>query len=229
MKCFTHTLSDGLKIAIHLKRSAKKNLLLRPVDNTTISINIPPSLSMKRLEYWLNHNEHLVRPMLSKQPAFPATDTKPDWIWYHGARLALNESTQHAIAVHSQEILLPTKSWAQQHLQLRRFLQERAAEYLLPRLNRYANEMNMHPAATALTNAKTFWGVCRHTTGIRINWRLIGAPDFVADYICIHELCHLPHPDHSARFWKLVNSHTPHTEAAEHWLKTHGRDLFRLG
>lgn len=224
-----HTLSDGLKINIELKRSAKKNLLLRPVDAATVSINVPPSLSIKRLQYWLNHNEHLLRPMLSKQPPFPKTDEKPEWIWYQGVQLPLHESVNRGIEIRPQGILLPPQSWPQQQTQLRRFLHDRAAEYLLPRLIRRAESMNMHPAAVALTNAKTFWGVCRHTTGIRLNWRLIGAPDFVADYLCVHELCHLPHPDHSPRFWQLVNSHTPHTQAAEDWLKSHGRELFRLG
>ena len=65
-------------------------------------------------------------------------------------------------------------------------------------------------------------------SGIRLNWRLIGAPDFVADYVCIHELCHLPHPNHSQQFWARVNRHTPHTAAAKQWLKQHGQALFVL-
>lgn len=41
MKRFTYTLSDGLCIEIELKRSAKKNLILRPVNMQTVSINVP--------------------------------------------------------------------------------------------------------------------------------------------------------------------------------------------
>ena len=101
-------------------------------------------------------------------------------------------------------------------------------ERLLPRLALHSERLSLRPAAMALSNAKGFWGVCRARTGIRLNWRLIGAPDFVVDYICVHELCHLPHPNHSPRFWALVNRHTPHTEAAKHWLKQHGNELFWL-
>ena len=99
----------------------------------------------------------------------------------------------------------------------------------LERINAVAGRLNLRPAAAALTDAKTFWGVCRARTGIRLNWRLVGAPDFVADYVCVHELCHLPHPNHSAAFWELVGRHTPHTQAAKDWLKRHGRELFVLG
>ena len=43
----THTLSDGLTIHIQLKRSAKKNLILRPVSPDTVSINIPPFVTQR--------------------------------------------------------------------------------------------------------------------------------------------------------------------------------------
>ena len=36
---YAHTLSDGQSIRIRLKRSAKKNLILRPVSRDTVSIN----------------------------------------------------------------------------------------------------------------------------------------------------------------------------------------------
>ncbi|PSJ80017.1 M48 family metallopeptidase [Neisseria iguanae] len=230
MPRFAHTLSDGLEITIDLKRSAKKNLILRPIDGQTVSINIPPFLSAARLHKWLSENEQLLYRTLARTPSHPPSDHsgKPAWIWYQGVQTTLTDTLQATIAVRPSEICLPENSWPQQQTHLRRFLHERATEYLLPRLTQHAATMNMFPSATALSNAKTFWGVCRHRIGIRLNWRLVGAPEFVADYVCIHELCHLPHPDHSAKFWTLVKRHTPYTEAAKAWLKAHGNELFVL-
>ena len=226
----THTLSDGLTIHIQLKRSAKKNLILRPVSADTVSINIPPFVTQHTFTQWLNDNEAILRRTLNKTPARQTpTDSLPEWIWYQGVQTTLSVHSGSHIQIRSSEILLPDKEPAAQLTHLRRFLHERARECLLPRLEHHARATALIPAATALSNAKTFWGVCRHTTGIRLNWRLIGAPDYVADYICIHELCHLPHPDHSPQFWATVNRLTPHTQAAETWLKAHGRELFALG
>lgn len=153
----------------------------------------------------------------------------PEWIWYRGIKTKLDTHSQSHIRITSSEILLPRKETAAQIDHLRRLLNERAREYLLPRLEKHAAETGLTPTATDLSNAKTFWGVCRPHTGIRLNWRLIGAPKYVADYVCIHELCHLRHPDHSPRFWHLVNTLTPHTDNAKSWLKAHGRELFVLG
>lgn len=223
-----HTLSDGLAVSIELKRSAQKNIILRPHTAHSLRINIPPYFSGRQLQAWLDNNEPLLRQALARAPQ-PAPDTMPGRIWYRGEAHTLISHTQAHIRREPPHILLPEAPWSRQKTHLRCYLAERAAEHLLPRLSQHAAAMRLQPAATALSNAKTFWGVCRSRTGIRLNWRLIGAPDFVADYVCIHELCHLPHPDHSPRFWAMVNRHTPHTEAAKQWLKQHGSELFVLG
>ncbi len=228
---YPHTLSDGLTIHIHLKRSAKKNLILRPIDAHSVSINLPPFVGERRLVQWLRDHEPLLRQTLAKATITDTTKPAalPAWIWYHGIQTALTESAAHLTHdLRPSEILLPPADTATQKQQLRRFLSQQAADYLLPRLSHHAAKLDLQPAATALSNAKTFWGVCRTRTGIRLNWRLIGAPEYVADYVCIHELCHLPHPNHSPRFWAMVHTHTPHTDAAKAWLKAHGRDLFVL-
>ena len=50
-------------------------------------------------------------------------------------------------------------------------------------------------------------------------------PDEVADYVMLHELVHLEHPNHSTRFWRRVAVVCPGWRSAERWLRTSGRDL----
>lgn len=228
MAAFIHTLSDGLKLQVHLKRSAKKNIILRPVSAEAISVNAPPFLSLPKLAAWLQTNEPLLRQTLQRAPASSLAHL-PDQIWYRGEATSILSHPYSTIRHEQGRLLLPdTLSPPQQKAALRRHLQECAAHTLLPLLQTHAQKLQLFPAATALSNAKTFWGVCRSRSGIRLNWRLIGAPDFVADYVCIHELCHLPHPNHSQQFWARVNRHTPHTAAAKQWFKQHGQALFVL-
>ena len=65
---YAHTLSDGQSIRIRLKRSAKKNLILRPVSRDTVSINVPPFVSHRFLAQWLTDNEPLLRRTLAQSP-----------------------------------------------------------------------------------------------------------------------------------------------------------------
>ncbi|HWB65160.1 MAG TPA: M48 family metallopeptidase [Chitinophagales bacterium] len=57
--------------------------------------------------------------------------------------------------------------------------------------------------------ATSFWGHCSHNGHIVISVRLMFAPPRTIDYVLIHELAHLVHHDHSARFWKLVEQVMP--------------------
>lgn len=65
---------------------------------------------------------------------------------------------------------------------------------------------------------KTLWGSCTPATGrVRIATRVAPFPDWVLDYVIVHELAHLSRPDHSAAFWKLVERY-PLAERARGYL-----------
>lgn len=58
------------------------------------------------------------------------------------------------------------------------------------------------------------WGSCTTTTGhIRISTRLAAFPDWVIDYVIIHELAHLEVSGHGADFWQLAHRY-PKAERA---------------
>jgi hypothetical protein len=69
--------------------------------------------------------------------------------------------------------------------------------------------------------AKRF-GSCTPSTGaIRVSDRLAAMPNWVRDYVIMHELAHLQEANHGPRFWKLVN-HYPLTERARGYLMAVG-------
>ena len=58
------------------------------------------------------------------------------------------------------------------------------------------------------------WGSCTITTGhIRISTRLAAFPDWVIDYVIVHELAHLEVAGHGDDFWRLANRY-PRAERA---------------
>ena len=229
MTSLIHTLSDGMELTIEVKRRAKKNLIIRPIGTHTVSISVPPCFSVSALNRWLYENEAILRQTLAKTPPHNTANRLPEHIWFHGKQLALTAHQDTQILLMPSEIRVPEDTHDKQAALLATFLKRQAQSYLLPRLEHHARTTQLFPAAASLTSAKTFWGVCRKTTGIRLNWRLVGAPEYVADYVCIHELCHLAHADHSRAFWALTRRFAPYADEAKQWLKDRGRELFILG
>jgi len=72
---------------------------------------------------------------------------------------------------------------------------------------------------------RTLWGSCSAKGTLSFNWRLVLAPLEVADYVVVHELCHLRVLDHSRRFWGLVESRRPRFREHREWLRAHGQEL----
>jgi predicted metal-dependent hydrolase len=72
---------------------------------------------------------------------------------------------------------------------------------------------------------RTLWGSCSSRGTLSFNWRLVLAPQEVLDYVVVHELCHLRVPNHSRRFWALVERHRPHWREQRAWLREHGPEL----
>jgi Protein of unknown function DUF45 len=66
------------------------------------------------------------------------------------------------------------------------------------------------------------FGSCTPATrSIRISHRLAKMPQFVRDYVVMHELAHLVEANHGPRFWRLVNRY-PRTERARGYLMAVG-------
>lgn len=73
-----------------------------------------------------------------------------------------------------------------------------------------------------VTNQSKRHGSCTPWRGnIRISHRVADMPRFVRDYVIIHELAHLIEPNHSKRFWDLLNPY-PKTERARGYLMALG-------
>lgn len=70
-----------------------------------------------------------------------------------------------------------------------------------------------------VTNQNTRWGSCTFGDGdIRISARLTRVPDWVLDYVLLHELTHLVEANHGPEFHRLMARY-PKTERAEGFLE----------
>jgi predicted metal-dependent hydrolase len=77
----------------------------------------------------------------------------------------------------------------------------------------------------AIRDQRTRWGSCSSRGTLSFNWRLVLAPLEVAEYVVVHELCHLREPNHSPRFWQLVAAARPAYREQRRWLADHGWEL----
>jgi len=117
------------------------------------------------------------------------------------------------------------------------FLRRRVTDFLRAEAQRriarlahpHAAALGVTPRAIRVKDTRSRWGSCAPDGTLAFSWRLVMAPEWVADYVVAHEVAHLRELNHSARFWALLDGLTPHREAAVAWLRAEGPALLRVG
>lgn len=75
------------------------------------------------------------------------------------------------------------------------------------------------PKKITIRNQKTRWGSCSRTGNLSFHYKMLSLPDYMRDYIVVHELCHLKELNHSRAFWHLVARAMPQHQAIRKTLR----------
>ena len=106
-----------------------------------------------------------------------------------------------------------------------KWLKSVAKKHITKRVEALSEALMLPYHKLYIRSPKRKWGNCSKEKNISINWRVIKAPQFVIDYVIIHELCHTVIMNHTVRFQTLLRSHCPDCEAAQAWLDRYGNSL----
>ncbi|MDR2779797.1 MAG: M48 family metallopeptidase [Synergistaceae bacterium] len=98
---------------------------------------------------------------------------------------------------------------------------EKIARELVPR---WSKKLGVRPRSVAVKFARTRWGSCSSSGGIFFNCRMSMLSEDVAQYIVVHELCHLKHMNHGPLFWDEVRRALPDAMPLRRSLREQERD-----
>ena len=86
---------------------------------------------------------------------------------------------------------------------------ERARTFVTSRLEFYNQHYGLKFNRIFIKNHIARWGSCSSKKNLNFNYRIVLLPPELANYIIVHELCHLGQFNHSQKFWDLVGETIP--------------------
>jgi predicted metal-dependent hydrolase len=224
---------DGRPVNYTLKRSVKaKHVWLRVGIGTGLEVIAPAKMPLRDLDKVLEKKaswiqKHLVKAG-SEEKTFgikPLRDgSKIPYLGEdHHLRVLVNHGRASSVKLTGGEIVAAVPDREALKSAILAWYKRMARKVILDKVERLADGRKV--GVISIRDQKTRWGSCSPKGNLSFNWRLIMAPHKVIDYLVIHELTHLEHPNHSKRFWAKVAKRCPGYEQSEAWLKDHGRGL----
>jgi predicted metal-dependent hydrolase len=80
-----------------------------------------------------------------------------------------------------------------------------AKKILIPRVSKLAKQYGFKYKSVYIKNLKSIWGSCSSINNINLNLHLVRLPEYLSDFIILHELCHTIHKNHGKQFYLLLN------------------------
>lgn len=209
-----------------LERARRLTLRLAP-DGSAVKVTLPKWCAARDAISFAHARADWLARQLAKVPE-PCDPASTGRVLYRGTTLAIDWSPSHSrrplTAVGTVRL-----GGAEQTIsrRLARWLEQEAAAHFEADAAHYCRRASLPCAPVRLSRAKRRWGSCSSAGVIRLNWRLIQAPDAVRRSVVAHEVAHLVQFDHSPRFHALLGEiYEDDISAANAWLSAHGRTLY---
>ena len=208
-------------------RREVKNARLRVCEDGSVQLFVPMAFTDEEVEKLL---EKKAKWIASKRQFFEQKtkiQLRRNEILLFGNRYAYFYSSKYknkVIVNHESKTIQAKRDLLDATVQ-EKWLKSVARKYILSRTKTISEALLLPYNKLYIRSQKRKWGNCSKEKNISINWRVIKAPEFVIDYIIIHELCHTIIMKHTVRFQTLLRSHCPDCEQAQAWLDKYGNSL----
>jgi len=207
-----------------LVRSKRKTLALTVDREGRLTVRAPYRTPQARIESFVLEKQAWIRKVRARMAGLPPKETltlrEGASFPYLGGTLTLRRGAGTKVALSGDTLLVPPS--ADNAAPVVRWLEKQARRELDARVGALARQFSLRPQKLHLSRARGRWGSMSARGTLSLNRALILCPPDVIDYVIVHELCHIAHPNHSAAFWALVERHRPGYRVQRDWLKAHG-------
>jgi predicted metal-dependent hydrolase len=172
--------------------------------------------AVKELAPWIERRRHALARAAAEVARTPGT------VPYLGGELTLRPEPGRTRAHRRGDVLLVPEHGGEA---VERWYRRTARAEFAQRLDAATARAGMTYTRLTIRGQRTRWASCSAGGAMSFNWRLLLAPEAVADYVVEHEVCHLEVMDHSKRFWALLEARVPDWRDHAAWLRRYGSTL----
>jgi len=214
------------------KTDRRKTVSIFIERNGSVKVLVPATASDEKVEAAVKSKEYQIFSKIAKWKELNQGRVNREFVngqsfLYLGRnyRLKLIENQDVALKISGGFFHLDKKYLAKADKVFKDFYRKKALTKIQERLKLIEEKFNQKPTAIKVLELQNRWASWTPKNGLNFHWKCIMAPVSVLDYIIIHEMVHLKHPNHSTDFWNELDKKMPDFREHENWLKSNGIKL----
>lgn len=216
-----------MTIPYKIIRSRRRSICITVKDDKEVIVRAPYRVSLKSIERFVDVKaewiaKHLEiqerRVKLVNKESYSLGETllfmgQPFRLQVEGGKrnsVCLNNDVKTITIYHNEKRKMSTAKV------LNDWYKREATDYLtevMSELLKRDTLSHLVPSKVVVKTLKSLWGSCSYHGVITLNSQLVKIDKIFAEYVIIHELCHLKHHNHGSEFYKLLATLCPGYEA----------------
>ena len=219
---------DGVTVVVYTSRQYR-NLKLTPLDAGRMRVSAPQGMPLSEVRRLLDRHRDAFHQLLSRRAA-QRGDVRANWVRLLGRRCPVVRQkgagrARASLCGERVVVSLPEGAPETACEQAVAALRDRLlTETLGPMIQHWQTVLGVRASGWTLRTMQTRWGDCQVKTGrLAFSRMLAEQPEQLIEYVVVHELCHLIHPDHSPAFWAQVERVMPDWRDRRRALNGRGR------
>ncbi len=210
---------------ITFKRKNVKNISIKIKSRDEIILTCPTFISKKRAYKFLESKKSWIEKKLQNLPK-KLDLVDGDIVKYLGFdyKLKLVESSKNKAYIEDDIIMIECKNKDDFELKqkiLKEFYRQKAKEIFPKLLTSWEKITNQKVNKLTIRDSKTRWGSCNTQKAyINLSLHLVKKPLDAIEYVILHELSHLTHPNHNKEFYSYIKKFMSDFKEREKMLKT---------
>lgn len=236
-------LVDLEPVEIIILKRKRKSLEIQIKSGSLVRVLVPERLALKKINTilsdkmeWIEEKiraRRVLEALIEKEgPATPKLDAVMVLGIYRQVSFHPRESSDRR---KTPEIILEPKALIikavneptleEKGAMIEQYLRQLCKEKVDRLVPFYAQILGVEVNRILVKDQKRRWGSCSSLKNLNFNWRCAMMPEWILNYIVIHEVCHLVHMNHSQAFWDLVSTLEPRYDEARIWLRKNASHL----
>ncbi|MFK5947727.1 MAG: SprT family zinc-dependent metalloprotease [Methylococcales bacterium] len=221
-----------LDIDYDLKKSSRKTTSIYIERNGDITVLAPEPYDIGKVEEILDAKRSWIYRNLAEWEDLNRTRVEREFVNGEGFpylgstyRLQIVNDANNDLTLKNGSFVLKRAALSNAREKFIDFYKVKAKARLPKQVEEYARKMGLEPSGIRVQELKNRWASCSPEGMLNFHWRCMMAPLSAIEYIVVHELAHIKHPNHTPEFWYTVEKTLPEFQKAKGWLRLYGAGL----